>query len=595
MWKIFLIAPKKAKIYYFIGLIFAFIWAGIVMMLPVLLSQFLSLIIQSENNAQLSIKLFADWTIFQSNNFKDAIVFLIGITFALIVVGFISAFLSLLIVTWAGEMISANLRNILFAKYQKLSIKDISNLGVENLITRINDDVGVFWDFLMQSSNAFVRAPFFIAFGVVFALFTDLELSVSIFIILPFLFFTLTFVYLKTKSLIVKNKKNLESMTKNANDSVSGIRFIKSYNLQNYQFSKFKNSTKKWTSTEIKTQKYLNITTPVFFALINLISVIVYVFASKQLKLNPSDLNLIPKINVFIEYVILISFGVMICSQFLGVFFKAKVASKRIIEIIDMPYENLNVKNGIDLTDKNKYSITFKDLNYKYHIGLNNALNDLNFSLPGGKVLGIIGPTGSGKSTIANLLIYNMKYSDGHIYIDDNEITKINTKSLHEKVGIVYQDSILYSGSLKDNMLFAVENATDQEIDFALENACAKDFVYKLENNLNYEIEEGAVNLSGGQKQRISIARALLKNPKILILDDSLSALDNITTQKIISNIKNNYNSTMVIISQKINAIKHADLILVLDNGKITEQGSHLELLSKSKLYKEVYENQMEE
>lgn len=203
-----------------------------------------------------------------------------------------------------------------------------------------------------------------------------------------------------------------------------------------------------------------------------------------------------------------------------------------------MPYENLNVKNGIDLTDKNKYSITFKDLNYKYHIGLNNALNDLNFSLPGGKVLGIIGPTGSGKSTIANLLIYNMKYSDGHIYIDDNEITKINTKSLHEKVGIVYQDSILYSGSLKDNMLFAVENATDQEIDFALENACAKDFVYKLENNLNYEIEEGAVNLSGGQKQRISIARALLKNPKILILDDSLSALDNITTQKIISNIK---------------------------------------------------------
>lgn len=218
-------------------------------------------------------------------------------------------------------MISANLRNILFAKYQKLSIKDISNLGVENLITRINDDVGVFWDFLMQSSNAFVRAPFFIAFGVVFALFTNLELSVSIFIILPFLFFTLTFVYLKTKSLIVKNKKNLESMTKNANDSVSGIRFIKSYNLQNYQFSKFKNSTKKWTSTEIKTQKYLNITTPVFFALINLISVIVYVFASKQLKLNPSDLNLIPKINVFIEYVILISFGVMICSQFLGVFF----------------------------------------------------------------------------------------------------------------------------------------------------------------------------------------------------------------------------------------------------------------------------------
>ncbi|WP_416321769.1 ABC transporter ATP-binding protein [Mycoplasmopsis felis] len=595
MLKMFKILPKQLKKQLFLGICLVLLNVILTMFIPILISQFLPLLI--EKRELYKIVLFNN-EVYKTSSFSNALVLLLGLTVSLIIVSSVISITSLLLIVWAGEKASNFYRDTLFKKYQLLSLKDIAHFTPESLITRINDDVAVFWDFLVSASTSLVKSPFYIIAGLVFAFLTDVNLTFSIIAVIPLLVLVMGLIFKKVRPLISQNRKNLDAITKESDENILGIRFIKAYNLQNQQYKKFKNINTKWKNTEISVFNLFSAAMPSFFFIVNLVVVFIYATAYLMIQ-NQPDLDyaqLVAKINTFIEYEFIIALGITTFSQFLGTFFRARVSSKRVIDVIETKYDDLLVTNGLNLSNDSNYSIEFKNFNFKYFdTSEDYVLKDINFKIPAGHTLGIIGPTGSGKSTIANLLVNNMKYNDGNILIENKEVKEINSKQLRENIGIVYQDSLLYSGTIKSNLLFAKTNANEDEIQKAINNACANSFINSFPDKLDHIIGQRGKNLSGGQKQRLSIARTLLINPKILILDDSTSALDNITTKNLIQNIKNNYNTTNIIISQKINSIKHADNIIVLDKGRIIAQGTHQELIKNCPWYQDVNNNQLEQ
>lgn len=590
------ILPKKIKIQFLIGVLILVLNVGLTMLTPIFISQFLPLLIDKKELYEIEV--FKN-VIYSAKDFTSAFTFLLVSTIALIISGALTSFGSLFIIVWAGENASEFYRNILYAKYQKLSLKDISHFSVESLITRINDDVAVFWEFLVGATSALIKAPLFIAFGLIFALLTDLTLTWTIVAIVPLIIGSFIYILIKVMPLIIKGRTIIDNNTKSVNEIINGARLIKAYNLQEYQYQKFNQTNKVWKDNGINVFNIFSISLPFFFFAVNLVIVFIFYGGYRLLADNPSQdvSKLIAKINTFIEYEFMMALGVSMFGQFLGTFFRARVSSKRIIDVINAKYDNLIVSNGETLPhDPSKYSIKIENFSYKYFkTSENYALKNINFELEAGQTLGIIGPTGSGKSTLANILVNNMKYTQGSVKIADKEVNQINSADLHKQVGIVFQEALLYSGTIESNLKFAKEDASEDEINKAIESACAKEFITSFPDTYKHIIEQRGKNLSGGQKQRLSVARTLLTDPKVLILDDTTSALDNLTAKKMVENIAKNYKCTTVIISQKVNSIKQADKILVLNNGEILDIGTHEELINRCAWYQDVYQNQLEQ
>ncbi|VEU74413.1 ABC transporter ATP-binding protein C-terminal domain protein [Mycoplasmopsis citelli] len=594
MLKMFKLLPTKIKMLFFYGICCILINIIGTMIIPILLAQFLPILtFKSGTLKTFEIVLFEKLTILQSNSQSDILIKLTALTLSIIFFTVIANIGAVLITTWAGEQSSMFYRNQLFQKYQKLSLKDISHLTKESLINRISNDIAQYWDFLISATSALIKAPLFIIIGFVFAFLTDMQLSWSIIVAIPLNVAILAFIFIKSTKLINANRVNLDHLTKDVSETINGARVVKVYNLQTKQKIKFDVSNNRWYKVESKVWKFISIGNPSFFVIVNLIIVLIYFIGGFRI-INGGEVNpqVIAKLNVFVEYEVLISFGIVVFGQFLGTMVKAKVSARRYIEVYEHPYINLFVKQGHKIAGTN-FNVAFKNVNFKYFkTAKEYAIENINFEIPWQKSFGIIGPTGSGKSTIANLLVNNMFLDEGSVTLSDYNVSEINTKDLHANVGIVYQEALLYSGTIKENLLFAKPDATSQEMNTALKAACAYDFVHAFDEALEHKIVQGGKNLSGGQKQRLSIARTLLLNPKILILDDSTSALDNITTKNLIENIKKYYQCTTIIISQKINSIKHADEIIVLEKGKIIGKGTHEELLESCSWYNDVFLNQ---
>ncbi|UUM20062.1 MULTISPECIES: ABC transporter ATP-binding protein [unclassified Mycoplasma] len=591
----FKLLPLKIKLLFFYGICSILINIIGTMIIPIFLAQFLAILTQSGKSGEFIVKLF-NTTIMHNSSQSVLLTQLTAITLTIIILTVLANIVAVLITTWAGEQASMFYRNALFRKYQKLSLKDISNLTKESLINRISNDIAQYWDFLISATSALIKAPLFIIIGLIFALLTDLEMSSVIIIAIPINAAILIFIFIKSSKLISKNRVNLDNITKDVSETINGARVIKVYNLQNKQRTKFDLSNNRWYNVESKVWKYISIGTPAFFVIINALIGLIYLIGGyRLLELNNKQdeiPNLIAKINIFVEYEVLISLGIIVFAQFFGTMVKAKVSAKRYFEIHDHHHIDLFVQNGHKI-DPNNLTLAFENVNFKYFATSKEyAIEDISFEIPWQETFGIIGPTGSGKSTIANLIVNNMHLKEGKVTLSNFPINQINTKDLHKNVGIVYQEALLYTGTIRENLLFAKPNATIQEIDTALKASCAAEFVYGFDKGLDHEIVQGGKNLSGGQKQRLSIARTLLLNPKVLILDDSTSALDNITTKNLIENIKKYYQCTTIIISQKINSIKHADEIIVLEKGKIIGKGTHDQLLESCNWYNQVFLNQ---
>lgn len=593
MHKMYRQLPAWIKALFITGALLVFLNSLVSLFLPNLVSQFIRMLFVDKSDL-VAIDFFNKRLEFpkasQSVVQKNLII-------AIILITLVNAFLTLsstLIIIYASERASEFFRNKLFKKIQELSLRNIANLKPESLITRMSTDVAIFWEFLVNAAIVMVRGVSMTVGGSVLAILVEPTMSIGVILIIPIMAVVIGIIGWKVTPLVKQTQSIVEEVTKNIDENIIGVRVIKTYNLEATRKIKFNDANNRWFKVQYKVNFLFGLITPIFWATVNMLVIIIYAIAANQAIRGVATDDTIVDLNIFIDYLFTISTGIMMMLMFIGSMFRAKISASRINEVYESKSDNLYIKSDIKI-DKN-FDLKIDDLTFKYYeTSPGNALENINLELKEGQTLGILGPTGAGKSTLMNLLMNNYLYTDGSIKIGDKEIKEIDTANLHQKVGIVYQSPLLYSGTIKSNLLWAKEDASDEDITNALKNACAYEFVEKFEDKLEHPVIQGGMNLSGGQKQRLSIARTLLRKPKILILDDSTSALDNITTSKVIKNIKENYDCSVIIISQKIGAIKNADQIAVMVNGKIIDRGKHKELLENCELYHQIYSKQLEQ
>lgn len=593
MHKMYRQLPAWIKALFITGALLVFLNSLVSLFLPNLVSQFIRMLFVDKSDL-VAIDFFNKRLEFpkasQSVVQKNLII-------AIILITLVNAFLTLsstLIIIYASERASEFFRNKLFKKIQELSLRNIADLKPESLITRMSTDVAIFWEFLVNAAIVMVRGVSMTVGGSVLAILVEPTMSIGVILIIPIMAVVIGIIGWKVTPLVKQTQSIVEEVTKNIDENIIGVRVIKTYNLEATRKIKFNDANNRWFKVQYKVNFLFGLITPIFWATVNMLVIIIYAVAANQAIRGVATDDTIVDLNIFIDYLFTISTGIMMMLMFMGSMFRAKISASRINEVYESKSDNLYIKSDIKI-DKN-FDLKIDDLTFKYYeTSPGNALENINLELKEGQTLGILGPTGAGKSTLMNLLMNNYLYTDGSIKIGDKEIKEIDTANLHQKVGIVYQSPLLYSGTIKSNLLWAKEDASDEDITNALKNACAYEFVEKFEDKLEHPVIQGGMNLSGGQKQRLSIARTLLRKPKILILDDSTSALDNITTSKVIKNIKENYDCSVIIISQKIGAIKNADQIAVMVNGKIIDRGKHKELLENCELYHQIYSKQLEQ
>ena len=364
------------------------------------------------------------------------------------------------------------------------------------------------------------------------------------------------------------------------------------------QENKFENANLNQINTSKKIWNGFSITFNFVFFAANIASVFILAIVGYSnigiIKNISQHAQLITDINIFINYISFVTFGIIMTSFTMLNVYRAVISSKKIFEILDISPDIPFIKSDKKITHG---SIEFKNVNFKYYSNSEkNVLDNISFKINPGETLGIIGPTGSGKSTIAKLISHDFKIESGEILIDNNNINEIDSNSLNNNISHVYQIPLILSGTIKSNLLFANPKANEENIIESTKISCAYDYINKFSQKFEHKIEQKGVNLSGGQKQRLSIAQGIIRNPKILILDDSTSALDNKTEKNVIQNIKNRFKKSpisLIIISQKISSIVDADNIIVMHHGHISASGTHEQLMKKSNLYKEIASTQL--
>nr|WP_237687787.1 ABC transporter ATP-binding protein [Mycoplasmopsis agalactiae] len=588
------ILPSKIKWVFIIGSFLTLIYALLNVMLPLLIKKYIDLILTEDRQAPYRMDFLNGRIDFGFVSYNEAFKWLTIVVLLQTILTASLAFLSTLVIVLAAERSSYFYRNTLYKKIQSYSLKNIADLKAESIITRISNDIAIFWEFLVNGTSVMIKGIFLIIGGLTVASLVDWKMSLSIIAIIPIVIVMGTIISLKTGPLLKQTQKAVDAVTKVVDENISGIRVIKTFNLETKRLDLLKDINNAWYDSQYKSAMIFSTAYPVFQMLINWLMIGIYSVAGYYATISQINKDILTNIHLFIDLLWQVAVGILLMLLFLSSLFRARVAATRIIEAYDYETDNLRVEKG-EIIDE--YDVEIKNLSFKYYDASPNfAIANVDISLPYRKSLGIIGPMGSGKSTIVNLLVNNYKYKEGSIKIGNKEVSLVNSKNLHETVGIVHQEALLYTGTIRSNMLWAKDDASDEEIMQALKDACADDFVSKFEDGLDHPVYQGGKNLSGGQKQRLSIARALLRKPKILILDDSTSALDNITASKVIDNIKEKYECSTIIISQKISNIKNADEIIVMStNGFIISRGTHNHLAHSCEFYKQIYETQLEQ
>lgn len=594
MLKMVKILPSRIKWVFIIGSFLTLIYVLLNVMLPLLIKKYIDLILTEDRIAPYHMDFLNGRIDFGFITYNQAFKWLTIIVLLQTISTASLAFLSTLVIVLAAERSSYFYRNTLYKKIQSYSLKNIADLKAESIITRLSNDIAIFWEFLVNGTSVMIKGIFLIIGGLTVAALVDWQMSLSIIAIIPIVIVMGSIISVKTGPLLKKTQKAVDAVTKVVDENISGIRVIKTFNLETKRLNVLKEINNAWYDSQYKSTMIFSTAYPVFQMLLNWLMIGIYSVVGYYATISKINKDIITSINLFIDLLWQVAAGILLMLLFLSSLFRAKVAAARIIEAYDYETDNLYVSKG-EIIDS--YDIEIKNLSFKYYDASPNfAIANVDITLPYKKSLGIIGPMGSGKSTIVNLLVNNYKYNEGSIKIGNKEVSQVNSKNLHDTVGIVHQESLLYTGTIRSNMLWAKEDASDDEIMQALKDACADEFVSKFEDGLDHPVYQGGKNLSGGQKQRLSIARSLLRKPKILILDDSTSALDNITASKVIDNIKDKYECSTIIISQKISNIKNADEIIVMStNGFIISRGTHNQLAQSCEFYKQIYETQLEQ
>ncbi len=485
-----------------------------------------------------------------------------------------------------------DLRGDVFRKVESFSMNEIDKMGTASLITRTTNDVSQMQNVTIMSMRMMIRAPFMMIGGIIMAITTNPNLSKVFIISAPILVGVISFIGSKGYPLFKVIQKKIDNLNKVLRESLTGIRVIRAFNKTGYEKERFNKSNRELTETALKVGRIMALMMPLMHVILNFTIIGVILYGSNLIE--SKDLE-VGQLMAFVQYVSQIMFSMIMVSMIFVMLPRASASAERINEVLDLKSEIIDGDDSLQNKTK-KGVLKLQDVTFKYRDASTPAVSDINFSLKKGETTAIIGGTGSGKSTILNLLVRFYDVSEGQIIVDGVNIKDVPQKELREKFGFIAQRAVLFTGSIRDNIKFGREDAKDDEIIEVLKIAQAWDFVNEKKEGLDYVLAQSGKNLSGGQKQRLAIARALIRKPEYYLFDDSFSALD-FQTDRMLREALKPYtaDAAVLIVAQRVSTIKDADNIIVLDEGRIVGQGTHRELIKQCSPYREIVISQLGE
>lgn len=510
------------------------------------------------------------------------------LTFSLI--GMVGGIMCSVFSSIASSSFAAELRGSLFTKIQQFSFREIDKLKTSSLITRVTNDVTQMQHMVLMSLRVMVRSPLLFIGGIIMAVRLSGKLSTVFVIMVPAIVVTIFFVISKSFPLFSVLQKSIDRVNTVMRENLLGVRVVKAFVGRKLETARFKQANQDLKSISIKSQMITILMWPVVNIIMQVSVIAVLWFGGKMFTVGDIKTG---EIMAFINYLTQIMFSLTMSVMLFINFSRAKVSADRINQVFETnpsitDFENAKEFGGADIEFKNVY--------FRYHSTGQWVLEDISFKANAGETVGIIGSTGSGKSTLAMLIPRLYDVNEGEILIGGTDVRELKTSQLRDNTSVVLQESILFSGTIEDTLRQGKEDATEEELRLALDVAQASEFVNALKDGINSPVEQRGKNFSGGQKQRLSIARSLVRQPKILILDDASSALDMATEAKLQTALKENITDcTTFIIAQRISGVMYCDKIIVLDDGKISGIGTHTELIKSNEIYRSIVVSQLGE
>ncbi|MDY3071262.1 MAG: ABC transporter ATP-binding protein [Eubacteriales bacterium] len=490
----------------------------------------------------------------------------------------------------ASIRLAKELRADLFAKVETFSFKEVDKFKTASLITRLTNDVEQVQNMAMMAMRMLVRAPVTCIGGIVMAISINRRLSLILAVAMPIMLIAMYFIVTRAFPLFRVVQGKIDNMNNVMRENLLGIRVTKAFVSEKRQLERFDISNEDLLRTSVRASRITVILWPVINIVVNVCIIAVFWFGGKMVMVGDLEIG---KIMAFISYITQILASLTMSVMFIMFFTRAKVSVDRINEVLET---NTSIFDAADAQPVTGTDIEFRHVSFRYNEGSEDVLHDLSFHIHEGESIGIIGATGCGKSSLVNLIPRLYDPTEGEILLGGTNLKKLRLHDIRAHIGMVLQESILFSGKISDMFRFGKEDLTQEEMEKAASDAQALDFIREKEDGFEGVVEQRGKNFSGGQKQRLSIARTLARRPDILILDDATSAVDLATEAKLQRAIRSREGScTLIVIAQRISAVMNFDRIFVLDNGTIIDSGSHKELISRCEIYRSIAASQLGE
>lgn len=514
-----------------------------------------------------------------------------GVMLGISLLAFVSGITNSFIAAHAGQSFGYDLRENLFAKVQAFSFTNFSNFPSSSLITRITNDVTQLQNTLFMSLRIAMRAPLLVIGGIIMAMTVHVKLALAFVVIIPPLLIFLFWIMTKAAGLFKSVQKRLDKVNGVMRENLVGMRLIKAFARGSFEGTRFEKANNNLKDRTVFALRVTEVTIPVLLLFMNMSVIAVLWFGKIEVGTGAVTVG---EVVAIVNYAARITAAFSMFSWIIMVFSRARASAERVTDVLNEQVDLEDTKESRREYGIIKGEIKFDEVSFKFPNTNIPILQNLSFIVDPGETVAVLGATGAGKTAMFQLIPRLYDVTGGAIRIDGRDIKEMKLKSLREEIGYVPQEAMLFTGSIKDNLAWGKEDATYEEMVQAASDAQIHGTIEKLPNQYDTLLGQKGVNLSGGQKQRLSIARALIKNPKILLLDDSTSALDLKTEAKLLDAISR-YKCTTVIITQKISTAKEADKILLLEDGSLIASGDHDYLLKHSSLYQAIYESQFGE